>query len=1190
MFKIINKENLLSIVFVSLMIMIGFCCKSPSETIVAKAENENFIITQGMYDDYTDTDYLLNSTSQVITEYSTNLSLYKSSSNINVNDGVLNATILGDDTIVKIIPKELFMMVGDHLYIGKEYGFFVNTIAQSDNSNNRRITAMVFDITTNNDLIETVDNFIIGLTPIFQYEYVYLTEGESLFYISSMENKENHNRLVSYSITEPVVIPTAFVNSSGTTIVYEMVDKFYIKDICFTAQILNEQALNQNDSNYNSIQDNGTFFTAVDYSYNGISKFVIEPTTAQQVIFGLDTVSVALGITSLVVPDFGLLGLLSTVLSASSYAYNLTTTNYEILMQGQSDFEAINSGQLTTKRLYTTRSSQITQYGGLVKAAGVCVNSNGKDSIWYGTNSNATAYFTVSNTGDEYARYYREIGLQVVDKDGNQKSISNSIYQFSYGEPIAKEIRFEEAVPVYLLENGKNLFVFNAQYLSDYNISINATESVYLKVNNEIITGIDNVFNVRINAGENIPILVYGNVNAINTIIEINPSASLTNISIPANSSYILYYDNYTYNCKTFKTTNPQLNVENIFHMVNEVLQEYRFNGLGISSSVEITMPTSIGKKYLVIKNNTNSIQITNLLVDIVATLAQGTNANIGVGGVYTYYKFVVTEPSSFIMTFDFMDTSISKMIYDNNFVQKTSINSAKTMIVSDLVIGTYWIAYKNTLNSDVVMGEIIINPYDNAFKWIVDGSEVDGQDIALEIATTHDFALKVNNAEQITLLCVDEEYASVNTTGEITIKRENVTPGTKIEVEAYMDNTLLVKYAYKIEISCLHETKMSITGDINNQTTLAFSWRNKDSEIIAFKYRILENNNQEYEYNISNNLGSINILSKINPTVIYNTIKITHVKTASTNFLQYWGDATSEYKINTCFGGGDGSNNSPFVIYCVRHFNNIQYSSKANSPYNYLQTEHLYFENTAPTRNVDFYGYYDGNSKNIDQVVVANDNNEYVGGLFSTNYGTIKNHGIIIVTIEATYYNGKVGGIVGRNYGTIITGLTIGVTITSYNYNGSTGGIVGVNETNGNITCGIIGGTINAKGNIGSFVGVNNGAVIGGSSNITINYYYYITTSRSIGGLVGINNGTLTGPCGYYSKIYYKGKTSSAKSLTIVSSTSSTALRPRIGKIVGTNYGTVDGTLYYNSASINVGTLTPAQQEYVNLTGAIGK
>ncbi len=1181
---------LLNLVFIASIIF--FCCTPTQELIMAKANNENFIITQGMYDNYTDSDYLFNSNSQKITDYPTDESLYKASSSIVANEGVLSASILDDDNIVKIIPKELFINIGDHLYIGKEYGFYVNTVAQAINSNNRRSTVMVFDITTQNNFIETVDNFIVELTPIFQYEYVYLTCEESVFYISSIENKEIYNKQVSYSTTKPVVIPIAVVNNLGTAVNYELIEKYYLKDICFTAQVLNEQALNQNDANYNCIQDNGAFFIAVDYTYDGLSRYIIEPTTEQQVIFALDTVSVALGITSLVVPDFGLLGLLSTVLSSSSYAYNLSTSNYEVLMQGEADFETISSGQLTTKRLYTTKTSQMAQYGGLVKAAGVCVNSNGKDSIWYGTNSNAAAYFTVSNGGDEYARYYREIGLQIVDSEGNQKCIGSSIYHYLYGNPIAQEIQFEEETAVYLLPSGNNLFVFDAPFLSDYKLTVNSNEEVALKVNNNIITGINNVFTTRINESDNVSIQVYGNVNAVNTSIKIEPSSTLTNISIPANGKYLLFVDILTIDCKVISLTNSTISIDNIFTVENGALQNYTLNSINVSSSNSLNVALDIGKKYFLLSNLNNQLEITNMVFSEVAVIDIGINSNKTICiGNYTYQKFITSNTATYAFTFDFDEAIIAMNIFDLNFNAVASYRTDKTMFAMNLY-GTYWIAYRNNDNlaTSQITGDIIISIEDNAYKWMVDGTEVVSQDVFLEIGEQYELELWINNSEKINDLflsmgmnCALSSSGILDISFDCPTRQREIIIVTNIVIGTNFPPPALY-------ITPVPSSKISIINSVNTQTQLGFVWQISSTEITSFKYTI--SNGVEYQVTVSNSIsGTVDIISTVDYNAIYATIIITKIGIGEMEYA-YNGDESSSYYMNVCFDSGTGTEADPFLIKYPRHFNNLKYVSKPNTNYYYKQMQNLDFQGSATERNVSFYGNYNSNAKSITNVVISS-NGSLVGGLFSENYGRISSFLSLSITINASGQGAMVGGMVGINYGELYAALFCTINIESYWEQGAVGGIAGKNEVGAIIIPGTTSGTIKAKSDVGGIAGVNNGTINSGICGVEITYYQYTAVNRSIGGIVGLNNpaGSLIGSMTFCGNIIYGGYTIWYSSWS--GSSVNMDIDPRIGKIIGENCANVGEKLTasfsYSNASINVGLLFDTQKEYISAFGYIG-
>lgn len=82
-----------------------------------------------------------------------------------------------DDPIVKIVPKDKFFTIGQVLEIGDEYGYFINT---TQNSNGNYLsTVLVFDITTNTNLEETIDRVIINVNPIFQYKYIGLTNSST---------------------------------------------------------------------------------------------------------------------------------------------------------------------------------------------------------------------------------------------------------------------------------------------------------------------------------------------------------------------------------------------------------------------------------------------------------------------------------------------------------------------------------------------------------------------------------------------------------------------------------------------------------------------------------------------------------------------------------------------------------------------------------------------------------------------------------------------------------------------------------------------------------------------------------------------------------------------------------------------------------------------------------------------------
>lgn len=151
-----------------------------------------------------------------------------------------------DDPIVNIVPKEYFFVEGQVFTMGDEYGYFIKTEASSNG--NYFATVLVFDITTNTDLVVTVDRVIVEVKPIFQYKYVGLTNASLNEYICG-------EPFYYDALAEPRVVakPSKIVhNNYEHEVKYEMEDDYYVKDVSFGTSLYNEQALNYGDVGYNA--------------------------------------------------------------------------------------------------------------------------------------------------------------------------------------------------------------------------------------------------------------------------------------------------------------------------------------------------------------------------------------------------------------------------------------------------------------------------------------------------------------------------------------------------------------------------------------------------------------------------------------------------------------------------------------------------------------------------------------------------------------------------------------------------------------------------------------------------------------------------------------------------------------------------------------------------------------------------
>ena len=145
-----------------------------------------------LYDAYTDDDFFVwENETYTIQEYSSSLKEYTSI--IGTNPGLANlfgasaiyteekehaisyfsVEITGNDPIIEIVPKSLFMAEGQTLFIGREYGFFINTENDS-RSNILHSTVLLFDITNQTNLPQTNDRLLFTVKVLFEMEYIYL--------------------------------------------------------------------------------------------------------------------------------------------------------------------------------------------------------------------------------------------------------------------------------------------------------------------------------------------------------------------------------------------------------------------------------------------------------------------------------------------------------------------------------------------------------------------------------------------------------------------------------------------------------------------------------------------------------------------------------------------------------------------------------------------------------------------------------------------------------------------------------------------------------------------------------------------------------------------------------------------------------------------------------------------------------
>ncbi|MEG2014755.1 MAG: hypothetical protein RR086_03395, partial [Clostridia bacterium] len=142
---------------------------SPSEVTYAEtASSLQQKIDSGAYSSYTDSDCLLGKSATIV-DYAGTQNEWK----------LTNALNNYDNAITEIVPREMFETVGTYLCVGKEYGFYVNTISCSKNQNVWNVsTVLVFDIKYDTS-VKLDGTYEVSVQNLFCHDYFYLTRTDS---------------------------------------------------------------------------------------------------------------------------------------------------------------------------------------------------------------------------------------------------------------------------------------------------------------------------------------------------------------------------------------------------------------------------------------------------------------------------------------------------------------------------------------------------------------------------------------------------------------------------------------------------------------------------------------------------------------------------------------------------------------------------------------------------------------------------------------------------------------------------------------------------------------------------------------------------------------------------------------------------------------------------------------------------
>ena len=1122
-------------------------------TVVDSNVVDSIVINEEAHDNYTNSDQLYGGqTNYTIQDYKT--TLYQTTSSIVSEGASLRLSGGSDDPIVNIVPKSLFANVGEYLHIGKEYGFFVRTFSGSNPSTNGGAVSlennnsyvMVFDIENDNDLENQAGVINLVIKPLFQYEYVYLKSATAnTFYISNQQERveKNYVHTVSYQNTpNDLVVPVGF-SASGTSMVYDEIDKYYISDVSMQMSLLNENSLNESMPNYNVQDDLGSFFTSMDYEYDGQKREAGEFPSDQLHAFGLDMFEMAVGTAISCIP--GAEPAWSMATNGLETAYELT--NHVIKIADGFDkykngvISNVSTGKITTQDFFPDKLSQIIDYDKLVKAVSLAINTDSDESVWFGNDNFVRGKFKISQSASavediEYTRLIRDIGLKIVDKDKplNAEHVITSVssYDFNIRNKNYKEINDQQLGNINILPNGINMFIFNPQYSGNYEFDfsnlVGTGCDIFIAGNIKNLEG--GMISAYVKASEGVQIEIRSNsaivITSFSNDVSLNEIGSLFNMK---DTNHIIKVEVESF--INLSTTNSAVKIKTIFNYNNGYIVDAKNVVMTPASTFDANF-VSGGFRYVLLNSSSVNLNVsfkTNSL-DVVSLNNEKSVSGNANGRILKFTSLAVAN--TYVMTLNNIGVGVGLYSSTDEKLEPNSLVGENKALSFDAV-GGQSIYIKITFESDANDSvDTLIKQSANSIVWYTSENGVNYERVLNGAITTKRgdityIKAMYNDKVQITdaskfKLSNDEAYPGVNFDGEKFVFGKNA---VFRNIAVGHDDLKLITYNEgfgQLVISCEIEDEVDVEAT-KEGTGVRVRWYNAK---YIYGYNLNIDNGYGKELNIA--LTSPNFACDVTQFISLEQI-MDSALIQSTNFgaftysitnitygsspVNIKGDhnvISNQVSLNVLFSSGVGSVSNPFKISSVNEFNNLGDLEMRNPAIRYYkQTSNINYNYKSPKSiGLQFKGHYDGGNKTISNIKITsldisqitnsiNVDDDSIGGLFGEilSGSEVSNVNISNLKIESNTYALYLGGVAGTNNGDVANVNTTGI-IDVYNIE-NTGGVVGLNfgevtDCDNNIP--VIGYDV-----VGGVVGFNYGIIDNCSSTYDIdtngNGYYYVDT-----------------------------------------------------------------------------------------------
>lgn len=1106
------------------------------------------------------------------------------------NNEYVSVSISADDTITKIVPRQLFTEEGEKFYLGKEYGFYVNTRTVKKQNITTVVLLDVFtDRPTENDYMAS-----LRVEILLKVEYYYLdTQTTEMMFRDDYNDMSDHktSSIVFREGLTSAVVPAI---RSYTSIPIGARELYYyfeyiepnldISDISFGANIYNANSLNCGDSGYSIENDYGYFFIGNEYEFSASKKKATGDFVQGTVKFAKAAASFALG--RLIKNDV----LAQQIISCISGAFTVTDI-VKTYVGDELVYNETNKNYVyPNTHLHNTRDSQKQAYGGLAKTSAIMINTTEDDRLYFCSGDYAKGTFSFSHTdkptGKEYSQLSACVGMKIRDKGTWSACVSNNItFDISPQETHTLNVMQEHGY--YMLPNGTMKFAANPEFGGEY---------VFDVANNDVELLLDGVVQPKNNGKYTVNL--QGNKQQIITLrnngtkiaigkVTFDCAEIFGNHTIGAGQSnvYKLSGSNRHY---ILATQNPNVQFTKLF--------DKNMSATNVFSNATECQAFTYGKDcYVSVKNTSSAPQTINVVARETETMStSGKTLTAEAGQKYLKFSFKASTAGNYTFKFDYDEDgeTFGARVYNATFDRRTY-----TVRTSDT-----FETYKVALSANETVN-IVIERYTNLDRawssnctvetspremWVVEGRTTKlnenlvhrGQHLCLSLKTPYGDIIPVTKD-----VISDRKYDLSITEGQLTVDifaQVGVIPlHFVVDTIEYNENGNPIsgheEYVFLVHIAINTSVNTETLTHDNNENGVTVSMID-DTYLTQVEITVVNGNN-----NATTTLKKGTTVDILKLMTYNNTIYTTTVKTnrALYKYKDSAGKINTEWvqngyyyfyiaDIETSHLFGDESTDSDIKIFNRRHLQNLGKGSSGGKTYNLQNDIDLSGKDWQP---IDlFEGYFNGQNHSIKNMTINIPQSSDVldrYGLFSTMSGRVTDLKLEKVEILGEKHHEKpymyIGGLTGYNNGTI-DNVTISGTL---NVNRSYSGMGGITGRNYGRIFGCIAKNVYifGNGNMGGIIGVGVEGTVKAchTESLTLNLYVK-TENRCVGGIAGYIEGTVLVEHCYNTNatIKFVGYNNIAKN----------KIAPRMGIIVGTMNGGTVRNVSVKSTTLDYGDL----------------